>query len=113
MSPLSRLSVAVVLALAFARCTQEPPPPEPDPLIVTSDLDTVKADGTASVLISVTGAKAPVRLTATQGTWLGTGKAISTLEGDGSLLLLLFLPWQVAVAALLGRYMTRPLAPAP
>ncbi len=85
MSPLSRLSVAVVLALAFARCTQEPPPPEPDPLIVTSDQEQVAADGTASVLISVTGAKAPVRLTATQGTWLGTGKALSSLEGDGSL----------------------------
>lgn len=33
------------------------------------------------------------------------------IEGDGSLLLLLFLPWQVAVAALVGRYMARPLAP--
>jgi hypothetical protein len=30
------------------------------------------------------------------------------IEGDGSLLILLFLPWQITVATLIGRYMSRP-----
>jgi hypothetical protein len=30
------------------------------------------------------------------------------IEGDGAMLLLLFLPWQTAVAALIGGYMARP-----
>ena len=84
MSRLARLSVAISLAFALSRCTQEPPPPEPDPLIVTSNVEEVDADGTTTVLISVTGAKTPVRLTVTQGTWRDSDKAISNLDGDGS-----------------------------
>jgi len=48
-------------------------------------------------------------------TALGAGLGLllePAIEGDGSMLLALFLPWQVAVAALIGRYMSRPAVPA-
>jgi hypothetical protein len=84
MSRLVRLCVLCVLGMVATRCTSEPPPPTPSSLTVTSSVTSVAADGTSTVVVDVSGATTPVRLTTTQGAWQDSGRSTTTIPGNGS-----------------------------